>query len=460
MSDPLSTQGVVPPPGSDPRPSLSRNSAARFAAEAASLVLGAATATVTARLLGPSTKGLLSALSFVTALLAHACLLGLGDAAVVRVGKREATPQEALSSSLGVALLSSTAGALLLLVYAWLVLPLDQPYVGLAVATACLSLPVNLAGLVMIGLLNAQERMVSSSSIFLSITGTAAVLTYLFIGVAHWSVWGGMLGGILGLVVGLIAASVLVRRDGLHFRPRLDPAYVRPALRFGVRVQASYMLTIAVARLDLLLVYSLAGSADAGIYSIALTFGTLSGTVAIALSYASFPRLPQLGEAEAAALTVRLVRMGLAAALLVSVAAAAFVPILTRFILGRAYAGATVPALVLLVGGVLWSGQWLLARAYAAQGNPSVQFVSFLVNLVTMVALDLVLIPTWRSTGAAVASVIGPAVGLAVCLQRHRRLSGGSVVALLPTGEDFRALVAFAWRPFGSPSATRATETS
>lgn len=460
--DPLNEVAGDPAAPSDgnPRPSLSRNTAARFAAESASLVLGATTATITARLLGPSTKGLLSALSFVTALLAHACLLGLGDAAAVQVGKRQATPQQALSSSLGVALLSSAVGAGLLLVYAWLALPLHEPYVGLAVATACLSLPINLAGLVMISLLNTQERMVSSSSIFLSITGTAALLTCLFIGVFQWSVWGGMLGGFLGLVVGLVAAATLLRREGLRFRPALDSAYVRPALRFGVRVQASYLLTVAVARLDLLLVYSIAGSSDAGIYSVALTFGTLSGTVAIALSYVSFPRLPQLGEAEARALTIRLVRTGLAAALLVTVVAGAAVPVITRFVLGPGYAEATVPALLLLIGGVLWSGQWLLARAHAAQGNPSVQFVSFFVNLVTMVALDFALIPHWRSNGAAVASVIGPAVGLAVCLQRHHRLAGGSPASLLPVAADFRQLLAFARRPLGGKLAPGTTETS
>lgn len=428
------------------RPSLSRNSVARFAAESTSLFLGAATATITARLLGPSTKGLLSALSFVTMLLAHASLLGLNDAAIVRVSRGEATAQEALSSSLGLAALSSAAGALLLCGYAWLVLPLDAPYVKISVATACLSLPVNLAGLVMIGLLNTQERLVATSVIFLSITGIAAVTTAYFVGLAHWSVLGGMAGGLAGLVVGLAAASVLLARDGFHFRPRLDPRYLRPALRFGVRVQASYLLTIAVARLDLLLVYSIAGSREAGIYSIALTFGTLSGTVAIALSYASFPRLAQLDAAEAHALTVRLVRMGLAAALLVAVGAAGLVPLIDRFVLGGAYTEATVPALLLLVGGVFWSLQWLLARAYAARGDPSLQLVSFLVNLAVMLVLDLALIPAWHSTGAAIGSIAGPAVGAVICLRHHRRTSGGRLGSLLPGPQDFTGLVAFARR--------------
>lgn len=429
------------------RPSLSRNVAARFAAEAAGLALGAITAVITANLLGPSVKGVMSALAFVTALVAHACLFGLHDAAVVRVGAGQATAQDALSSSLGVTLLTSTVGAAALLGYAWLQLPMDEPYVALAAAVGCVSLPVIIAGLVLVGILNTQERVVSSSAIFLSITATAAVATTFFIGVLDWSVFGGMLGGLVGLLVGLVAAAVLLHRVGLRFRPRLDSRYVRPALRFGISVQASYMLTVAVARLDLLLVYWLAGSAEAGVYSIALTFGTLSGTVAIALSYASFPRLPQLDEAEAAALTIKLVRMGLAAALVVAGLAGAFVPVLTRFVLGTGYGGATVPSLVLLVGGVLWSGQWLLARAYAARGKPSMQLVSFVANLLTMVSLDLVLIPRWESNGAAIASVIGPAVGLAICLRGHRRVSGLPSSALLPRIEEFRQLTAFIRRP-------------
>ncbi len=434
-----------------PRPSLSKNTAARFAAEGTSLLIGAVSASLTARWLGPSTKGTLAALTFASGLLSQACLLGLPEAGMVRVGRREATSQEALSSGLGAALLAAGCGAMVLLLYARLQLPWDDPVVRLAVLTACISIPLAVSGTILLHILNIHERVVSSSLIFFVISATSAVTTVLLVGPARMSVLGGTIGVLVGSAVGLGSAVFLLKRQGMHFRPRLDGSYIRPALRFGLQVEMSYILTVAAARLDLLLVYPIAGRAEAGIYSVALTFGTLSGTVAAALAYAAFPRLPQLTEQEARELTARLVRVGLAAAITVAVGVAVVLPLAIPLALGRAYAGAVTPALLLLLGGVLWSAQWVLSRALAARGDASLLFWSFALNVSVMLLLDLALIPAWGSLGAAVASVVAPAVGVAACLRRYHREGRVRFVELLPRGEDFRALFGFVLRPLRSP---------
>ena len=443
------TDTVRPPDGSEAkRPqSLSRSSTARFLADGGGLLLGAVAATFTARWLGPSTKGTLAALMFLAGLLAQTCLLGLPDAAMVRVGRGDADTQQALSSTLGSTILASLAGVVVLVTYAWLQLPMEDSFVRDAVIVACASLPLSVAASTLLIVLNIQDRVVSSSAIFFVMTVTTAVMTVLFVGPFDLSVLGGALGTLLGAGAGVAIGGTLLRRSGLHLRPRIDWSYVRPALRFGLQVQLSYVLTVAVARLDLLLLYSIAGQAEAGIYSVALTFGTLSGTVGAALSYAAFPRLSQLGEDDAQALTARLVRAGLAAALVVAIALTAVLPMFIRVVLGRAYEPATVPAILLLLGSVIWTAQWVLARAYAARGDPSLMFTSFLANLVAMLVLDVALIPHWGSTGAAVASVAGPCVGLTVCLVRHRRQSGRPLGELVPRLEDARLLGSFLLRP-------------
>jgi O-antigen/teichoic acid export membrane protein len=142
-----------------------------------------------------------------------------------------------------------------------------------------------------------------------------------------------------------------------------------------------------------------------------------------------------------------LVRAGLAAAVTAATGLAAVLPFVIPLALGKAYSAATVPALLLLVAGVLWSGQWILSRAYAARGDASLLFWSFAANLVAMVVLDVALIPVWGSVGAAVASVVAPAVGLGVCLNRLRRDDGAHVLELVPRPADFGVLIAFALRP-------------
>ena len=81
----------------DPRPAgLVKNSVLRFAYDGSGLILGTISSIVTARVLGPSDKGTLAVLTFVTLLVIQCCTLGLGDAAVVRVGQGKASPQEAV----------------------------------------------------------------------------------------------------------------------------------------------------------------------------------------------------------------------------------------------------------------------------------------------------------------------------------------------------------------------------
>jgi len=81
-------------------PSLARNSLARFAADAAGLVLGMACGIITARWLGPAGKGLLSAIIFLSGFCIQLALIGLGESAIVAIGQKKATAQEALATSI------------------------------------------------------------------------------------------------------------------------------------------------------------------------------------------------------------------------------------------------------------------------------------------------------------------------------------------------------------------------
>src|SRR3954447_6872670 len=112
--DPLSS-----PPAPDDVPlatssrggTLLRGSLMRLVSDGSGVVLGMIASIVTARVLGPSGKGTLAALTFVTLLMSQCCTLGLGDAAVVRVGQAKASAQQALSSSLAVVGAASLLGA-------------------------------------------------------------------------------------------------------------------------------------------------------------------------------------------------------------------------------------------------------------------------------------------------------------------------------------------------------------
>jgi len=431
-----STATSVPEPASGPS-GFVRNSTVRFAADASGLLLGTISSVVTARVLGPTGKGTLAALTFVTLLMVQCCTLGLGDAAVVRVGQQKASPQQALSSSLTIVVASSFVGALLVLVYAAVQLPLAEHGVWAAVVTACVTVVVSTAAQLLIFIVYATHRIMAVSllTIAMSLITTAGVV--IFCSLLDLGVFGGVLASLAAGACGFAFASMLLRQSQLALRPRLDRSYIRPALTFGVRTQLATVLAYSSARVDLLLVYALASQTQAGYYSVALTLGTITGFIAVAVSYASFPSMTQMADADALRLATQLARVAFGVGALLAVGLSVVVSGLIPLLVGDAYQGAVTPAIILLFGNVLWGGQWMLSRALAALGDPELLFRSFAFNLAIMVAADLILIPRLDAVGAAVGSVLGPAAGLTLCLWAYRE-KGLNARQFIPQVADLR----------------------
>jgi hypothetical protein len=108
--------------------------------------------------------------------------------------------------------------------------------------------------------------------------------------------------------------------------------------------------------------------------------------------------------------------------------------------MGSAFDGALWSTVVLLFANVLWGGQWLLSRALAARGDAGLLVRCFSANLATMAAADMVLIPLWGATGAAVGALVGAVVGLVVCLRAYRG-RGVPAASFVPRRADVRRVL-------------------
>jgi O-antigen/teichoic acid export membrane protein len=428
---------VAAPAGSSS--SLLRGSAMRLASDGSGIVLGTVASIVTARVLGPAGKGTLAALTFVSLLAMQCCTLGLGDAAVVRIGQAKATAQEALSASLVVVALASVLGAGGVLAYAVVQLPLGDAHIWAAVAVACATVVVGAAGQLLVFLVYARGRVVAVSALTIAMSVTAALGVVAFCVVVELGVLGGMLAALASAALGFAVAATMLARAGLRLRPRASRDYLRPALSFGLRAQLANVLAYSTARIDLLFVYALASDREAGLYSVALTLGTMTGFVAIALSFASFPPMAAMAEAAALELTAAMARvaalLGTALALVLALASSTLITVL----MGSRFEDALWPTVVLLFANVLWGVQWLLSRALAARGDAGLLVRGFSVNLATMAAADMVLIPLFGATGAALGALAGAATGLVVCLRTYGA-RGVRPASFVPRWADLRRI--------------------
>lgn len=422
-------------------PSLARGSAARFLADGAGVASSLVASVVTARTLGPEGKGLFSSLTFLSAMVIHLFSAGLGDAAIVLVGQGKATLQRAASSTLGAGLGFAALGMGVLWVASLVVFSDDWGEMRAAVAISCIGLPVFLCAYHLSYLLSAQERIPASSAVLATTNISTTVAIWVFVAGLGLSIPGGVLGGVIGAACGLTLATVLLRRSRLSLVPGWNTAYVISALRYGPTLAVSYLVSIMLQRADLLVVYALAGDRDAGHYSIGLTIASLVTLLPIAISTATFPRIAKVPTEEGHELILRTCRLGVAFTIVGAVAMTGVTPIAVPLLFGQEFLPAVGPTLVLVPSGVIWGAQWLLSRAWAARGHPSLLMASFGLSLGVMVGLDLLAVPRFGIMGAAGVSVLAPALGLGLCFWTYHRSPDWPhpLVAFFPKMGDLRA---------------------
>lgn len=449
----------------DRAPSLTRSSLAKMFADASVIASGVMIGVITARWLGPAGRGELAALAFLVGLFMHLCSMGLAEAATVFVGQRRAALQQALSATIGALLALAVAGAVALWLVSYAQFASEWDALWPAATVAALGLPLTVHANVLPQFLNIRERFVATSAVLAASSAVTAVATWVLVVLADLHVLGAVLASLLGTCAGLAATGALLSRAGLSLGPVWDATYLSSALAYATRLQVSNILIAVASRVDVLLVYWLADPAAAGRYSVALSVAALSATAPLAISYASFPRLARLGEDDALALTARLFRYAATTTVATGLALAILAPAAISWLFGDAFTPSIVPTIILLAAYALASGQWLLGRAAAARGRPTVLSSSYASSISVMTLFDLLLIPPLGLVGASFAAVIGGSVGLLVCLAAYRRPDERrlGMSAFVPGPGDVIEIVALlrrivvGWRNALRPTRTRSS---
>lgn len=228
---------------------------------------------------------------------------------------------------------------------------------------------------------------------------------------AYGGLWAAGVHGYAALVVGLILSDLATASFGwlrLHrhgffanaARPSL--ALGRRIASYGMRGQVGGVMTLLNLRLDFVLLGILAGPTVLGVYAVASKFAELVKVPGMALTYVLYPRFAR----EGAGATERARAMMPKAALLTAgvVAPLWALSFLLPVIYGSDFAGAVVPAQIILVG-LIFEGVAGVASGFLyGVGRPGLNSLATLAGLTVTVVLDIVLIPRFGATGAAVAS--------------------------------------------------------
>ncbi|MHB8656956.1 MAG: oligosaccharide flippase family protein [Solirubrobacteraceae bacterium] len=218
------------------------------------------------------------------------------------------------------------------------------------------------------------------------------------------------------------------QRASIFTAPVAAIRVLRPYLAYAMVTFATLSLTQIVQRIDVLLVNGYKGPHSAGLYSVAVQITDLMLVVPAALGLVIFRRSARSTATHHpdALLALRWTGIfGVAAALFAAAIAAWVIPI----VFGSGYRGSVEPLRLLLPGTIAFSMQSVLSQYLAGRGRPRIVLVAWLVGAIVGIGADLIVIPAYGITGAAIVSSASYVIvtGLHFHALRGLRVSAGAL---------------------------------
>jgi len=240
-----------------------------------------------------------------------------------------------------------------------------------------------------------------------------------------------------GALFGAAAAAVGVARPKLRL--------LVESMRFGLRAWIGTLADGLNFRVDQLLVALLASEASLGLYAVGVNASEVLLYMPTAAATALLPIAAATDAAHRTARTLDTFRSALLGTTGSAVLAAVVGPFLIPAVFGGDFRGAVVPFLLLLPGVIGAVPLAVFTNALVAGSYPGRSSFGPFVSLMTGLALDLALIPTFGASGAAVAAssafIGGGATALIVY---HRAVPFPWRQAFVPERRDGELLRAFA----------------
>jgi O-antigen/teichoic acid export membrane protein len=414
------------------------------ATEVAVLVIGLATGVVTARMLGPTHRGVFSLFGVFPTTLAVLVKLGVAQSNVYFLRRERASPGAVLANSLALALAVGAATVGLVLLF-------QERILSTVLRGAE---PIHL-----LVLLPLVPTTVLQSYLFAILQGQGlfrvfnrrslgqAVATLLGMALVLGPLGLGLLGAMVVSVVLQVGVTAWVLVEILRNIPlrtvRPDRALLGRTLRFGLKSHAQALAAHLHARVDLYMLAYFLSPAEVAFYAIATKLAELLFLVPQSLGVALYPRLAGHDPRAADALTARACRVVASVVLPAAMALMLGGPWLLTFFYGSAYAGATQPLRLLVPATCSMSLYFLLSRNFTSRNRQEVNLLAAGVALGGNVALNAVLIPRLGVTGAAASSLLSyglAATILTVAFLRNSRLRLRDM--LLPRPADFSSIAA------------------
>jgi O-antigen/teichoic acid export membrane protein len=230
---------------------------------------------------------------------------------------------------------------------------------------------------------------------------------------------------------------VLVQRE-VPIRLGFDSRILRTFFTFGIRGYAANLMTLLSYRLDALIVNGLKGVTSLGYYSVATAMAETLTYGAVGFALVLFPQVSSVEKKEADRITPVVCRNAVFLTLVGAVVMFVVSRELILLVFGSAMVPALLPLWLLLPGIVFMAAAKVISSYLSGIGKPIYTTYIAAGAVIITVALDLLLIPPYGISGAAVASTITYTGTAAASVWIFKLESGaGLLETLVVRAEDF-----------------------
>jgi O-antigen/teichoic acid export membrane protein len=373
--------------------------------------------------LTPADRGAVAFLTVTALVVARVARVGVTEATMVFAARTPAS-RPALLSNLLIASLATAVASVLLICGGMLVFTGARPG-GVGAG----ELAILAAALVASSLVDAGYSFLLGCGRFRPHALVTSTASWLYAGLLAvvWQLQGltvarAMLAWTVAQAVRGLALLLVCFRDVRPGRPKLR--LLRESLEFGLRAWVGTLARFFTFRLDQILMAFIASQAALGIYAVSVNASEVLLYLPQATAGVILPLISASEPQRRVEETLRAFRSLMLVTAASTVVAGALGPLLLPVVFGGAYEASVVPFLCLLPSAFGYAALGVFSSALLACDAPGLSSLGPLASLVLGIVLDLVLIPPFHATGAAVAAslsfVVGGIVALAVYRQRER----------------------------------------
>ena len=271
----------------------------------------------------------------------------------------------------------------------------------------------------LIGLYNGLRRMrlyafISILQYFLMIVCTAILV------VAGYGVKGAVIGLIISMIVACVV-SLYASRKLFKFSFQKCLQTMVEITGFGSLLLGGNIVNVIANQADILLIGYFLVKKDVGLYSVAISLSMFMTLIPMAIQRITYPATAEYySKKHHSGLDLMIdksIKYSTIALLPIGLGIGFFAEEIITLLFGQQFRPATSPLIVLLIARVIRGGTNVpVGGSVTAAGRPDIMFMISLISAISNVLLNILLIPKYGITGAAIATTISLLLGTVIFL--------------------------------------------